>query len=343
MQLTEKMQQNFDLKEESKVLYPSFEGKSMIVEITNKCNQKCVYCSFYIHGMHKNGKDVDEELFYRVAKEGRELGVADFGIYITGEALMNPKVYDYIRYLKKDLQFPYVYLSTNGILCTPKNLEKLIDAGLDSLKFSIDSADKENFEKHHGVNAFDLVYDNVKYAYEYRKANNLDYKLFIESVVTRYNQHEKQAIKDMYGPFVDQVMFVNVHDGFVKISGVSEYLMVEGEDDFPGCNEVPCSQIFNRIIVDVDGYLCSCCIVDADYVKVANLSEMSLKEAVYCDDMVNLRRRHLNNDLDNIVCNRCVNGVVETIKPLTDKYGFEDINLEVIEHEDEIKRRFDIK
>ncbi len=154
----------------------------------------------------------------------------------------------------------------------------------------------------------------------------------------------KGKMKELLEPYVDQIMFVNVLDGLVKLNGVAEYLMVDGvEDDYPGCNAIPCSQLFNRIVVDVHGYLCSCCSVDADYVKIANLKDMSLKDALYCDDMVNLRRRHLNNDIDNIICNRCVNGVVEKVKPLTDKYGFKEMDIESIDHEDEIKKRFDIQ
>ncbi len=103
MDLTDKVAKHFDLKDENKSLYPSYKGKSMIIEITNKCNQKCIFCTYSVRGIHDEGKFIDEELFYRLAKEGRDMGIEDFGIYISGEPLMNPKVYDYIRYLKKEL------------------------------------------------------------------------------------------------------------------------------------------------------------------------------------------------------------------------------------------------
>ena len=173
------------------VLKPDFHGATLNIEISNLCNEKCIYCEYSALGQHKAGGFINEELFYRVTKEAKLLGVTDVGLYMTGEPLTNPKVYDYIEYLKKQLKYEYVYISTNGILCTPDNLIKMVDAGIDSIKFSVSSSIKENFQKHHGVDAFDKVYENVKFAFEYRKKHNLNYKLYMFSIITIYNVDEE--------------------------------------------------------------------------------------------------------------------------------------------------------
>ena len=173
---------------------PSYKGKTMNVEITSNCNEKCIYCEYSAQGLHKRNKMIESELFYKITRQAKEMGIRDIGLYVTAEPLCNPKIYDYIKYLKKNLKFDYVYISTNGILCTPSNLEKLVYAGIDSIKFSVSATNKEEFIVHHGVDCFEKVYENIKYAYSFRKKNNLDYKLFMFSILTEINVINKSLL-----------------------------------------------------------------------------------------------------------------------------------------------------
>ncbi len=344
MQISEKIMAH--VLETKLDLYPSFIGKTMNIEITSSCNEKCIYCQYSTKGFHSDKKMIDDELFYRITREAKELGITDIGLYMTAEPLMNPKVYEYTRFLKKELQFPYVYTSTNGVLLTPENLVKLVDAGIDSIKFSVSAATAETFKKHHGLDAFNQVLNNIKFANQYRKENNLDYKLFMFSILTRYNEHERDAIFDLYSPYLDEIVFSNVMSS-PSVIGVEKYLsVIESKPtivkDING-KTLPCMQLFERIVVNEDGFLCACCHeTRSNLTKLEDLNKMSLKDAVYGDKMLALRKRHLEKDVEGIYCMNCINGTNHAIKPLDPDYVGEPFVPEVFDISDQIIDTFHI-
>lgn len=343
MLISEKLQNQMEVKN---ALYPSFEGRTLNIEITSRCNEKCIYCKYYAQGLHTQNRVIDEQFFYRITKEAYDLGITDVGLYITAEPLMNPKIYDYVNYLKHELGFKYVYISTNGILLTPENLEKLVKCGIDSIKYSVSAANRESFKKHHGIDAFDIVLRNIEYAFEYRNKMKLNYKLFMFSIITRYNQEEKQEIEEIYSKYVDEIIYSNVMSTNL-VKGVKEYLSVEDSNKSLtyGLNRtLLCKSLFNRIIINEKGYLLSCCYdAKTNMTIVADLNEVSLKEAVYSEEMIQLRKKHLENQIEHTICNYCVRGIVEDIYPLTDKLNIPSCKIETIDISDEIKKRFKIE
>ena len=323
-------------------LTPDFTGKTMNIEIVNSCNESCIYCYFSARGHHKMSGVIDEEFFYRITAEAKELGITDIGLYITGEPFLNPKLSNYVYYLKKELQFKYVYLSTNGILCTPENLKKIADAGIDSIKFSVSSANRENFQKHHGVDAFERVRENIEFAYNYRKENNLNYKLYMFSIITRYNQQEKEEIQDLYGKYVDEIIFSNVISS-PYVLGVEEYLKVIGDDSNMaiGGTTLPCTQLFDRIVVSAEGHLCVCCgETRTGYTWVEDLNKISLKEAVYGPKMQELRKMHIEKKIKGTICENCISGRNDNIiKPFMEGLTLPD-KVDTVDISDKIKERF---
>lgn len=303
MMISEKINRNGKLENSERY-------KTLNINITGRCNEKCIYCQFSQCRDHEKGIDIDEELFYRVTKEAFDLGVTDVGLYTSGEPFLNRNIYKYISWCKK-VGFPYVYISTNGLNCTLKNLKKVIEAGVDSLKFSIAGGTRENFLKHHGVDAFEMVKENIIQAYNYREKEGLNFKLYIFVIVTKYNIEEKEDIQKLFGPYVDEIIFSDCIDSTIPMIGVKEYLMPADQTKYlgGGGKQIPCPQLFNRIVVDEAGWLCACCSCSGkDYARVIDLRSKGLKEALNSEIMVNLRQRHLNQDVDGLICKTCVTG-----------------------------------
>lgn len=345
MSISEKINKQIHSCADGFDLRPSFKGKTLSIEIASTCNEKCIYCKYSAEGLHKKGKMIDEQFFYRITREAHDLGITDVGVYIIGEPLINPKVYDYVEYLKHEVGFEYVYISTNGILLTPENLEKLVAAGIDSIKFSVSGSNRITFQKHHGVDAFDRVYNNIKYAYNYRSIHNLDYKLYMFSIITKYNEAEKSEFENVFGPYVDELILNNVLAD-KEVIGVEEFLTIDDKSGYvtQGIDRtLPCQQLFNRININEDGYLLACCDDIKGMTIIDDLNYKSLKEGVYGEAMIELRRKHLENRIENTVCNFCIRGVEEEIRPLSNHVEHLVIpRLESIDITDEIKKRFDI-
>jgi len=312
MQISEKMKQGCQLDglefcdQEGYLRAAPF--KTLNINITGRCNQRCVYCSFSQHGYHRLGSDIDADLFYKVTKEARDLGVTDVGLYTSGEPFLNPNLCQYITWCKK-AGFPYVYLSTNGLLCTLENFKKVAAAGLDSLKFSISGGNRSTFYKHHGVDRFDLVKQNVIQAYEYREKEHFNLKLFMFVIVTKYNADEKELIRDTFGPYVDEIVFTNcINDNVMPMIGIDEYL-APGPDtqSLLPRQIIPCPELFNKIVVDEDGWLCACC-ASKNHVKLVDLKSTTLWEALNCKPLQVLRKKHLLHDVRGTLCQNCISG-----------------------------------
>ena len=104
------------------LLYPPFPKKNLLIEVTNACNNKCIFCANRI--MTRKLGMIDSKLVYKVLQEAFELGTLEVGFYATGEPLLNKKIYDYIK-KAKEIGYEYIYITTNGILANLDNVKKL--------------------------------------------------------------------------------------------------------------------------------------------------------------------------------------------------------------------------
>ena len=138
--------------------------KSAKIELTSKCNHRCSFCAKSLK-LRDQG-DMDRELFERLVLEMRDCGVEELGVFFLGESFTCAWLPEAIEFAKHVAKFPYVFLTTNGSLATPERIEACIRAGLDSLKFSLNYANREQFVEIARVKPalFDAMIANVKMA-----------------------------------------------------------------------------------------------------------------------------------------------------------------------------------
>jgi radical SAM protein with 4Fe4S-binding SPASM domain len=84
---------------------------SMQMEITSRCNERCVHCYIPHHNKLHN---MDESLFYDVLEQCQEMGVLDLTLS-GGEPMCHPHFADFIRKLK-DYDFTVAILSNLTML-----------------------------------------------------------------------------------------------------------------------------------------------------------------------------------------------------------------------------------
>ena len=138
--------------------------RSVKIELTARCDFNCFFCATAKRLRHK--ADMNPELFRRITREMRDAGVEELGVFYLGESFLCSWLPDAIRYAKQDCGFPYVFLTTNGRLATPDRVGACMAAGLDSLKFSFNNADAEQFATVTRISGkeFQAVVENVKQA-----------------------------------------------------------------------------------------------------------------------------------------------------------------------------------
>lgn len=318
MSYKEEIEKKFHIQEYD--LYPDISKAHLRLELSNICNDKCPFCPN--SKIQRKRVSIEKDLAFRIIKETGELGVKKAGLFMNGEPFVTKNLDEYVAYCKK-CGIDYVFITTNGGLATKETLKAVLDAGLDSIKFSINAGSKESYKKIHCQDDYDKVIENLKFVYEYRKSSGLKFNILSSFVMTKYTMAEIEDHRKNVEPYVDDLVFFEAQSfGGQMIDEVNELRAVSNDDKLKtfAPNAVgPCTLLFNSINVTAEGYLTLCCSEAFNYLVIEDLNEMSLKDAWYSDKMVEMRKKHIENDLEGTQCYKCRIGKICEVKPLNEK------------------------
>lgn len=321
MQRTEnaiRIRQNRQYKEANAHTVCEFP-KNMLMELTNMCNDSCIFCA-NSKCTRKRGV-IKPELAERILKEAYSFGTREIGFYQTGEPLLDQNLERYIAFAK-NLGYEYVYITTNGALLTEERAEKIVSAGIDSIKFSINASNPKDYLLIHGKDEFDKVIENMLFLSALREVGNKrKFALYISYVATRYTEAEKDNFERKYRKYVDDIVFVNcVNHGGNMMNEIAKYLAIDSDKAITPRQDI-CTMIFNRLHVTYEGFLTMCCSDYQNYLVIADLNKESLKDAWNNHYARNLRERHLQHDLKGIICFNCWNNCDGPVEPLRKEYA----------------------
>ncbi|NFV78564.1 radical SAM/SPASM domain-containing protein [Magnetospirillum aberrantis] len=274
--------------------------RNMMLELSNACNHSCAFCPS-AHMRRKRGL-MSDTVAERVISEAAAAGVREIGFYSTGEPFVHKGLARLVAHAKK-VGITYTYISTNGALATPERAAKVLEAGLDSIKFSVNAGSRETYKAIHGADDFETVKRNIQFIADYRREHKAPLKLFATCVVTKLVEHEVPAIRDWLSPLVDEVQF----NPCAPFNWPEQALSGQAEI---------CHLPFNRLHVTCEGYLTLCCVDYQNYLAVADLNQMSLTEAWHSEAYAKARRMHLEDKMAGTLCGRCWRNAPDPVEPL---------------------------
>lgn len=289
--------------------------KSVKIEISPRCNFRCGFCALRTREVQPKW-DMDFELFKRVTREMREAGVEEIGVFYLGESFMNPRLLvDCIAWLKRELGVPYVFLTSNASMAFPEAIEKCMDAGLDSLKWSINAADEKQFTKIMGVadRLFYVALANVEAAWYVRRNGGYKTGLYASSI--QYDGEQQKRMEKMLDacvrPYVDQHYWLPLYSmGAFATQRETElgYRPTAGNQGRIGAlrEPLPCWSAFTEGHVTAEGKLSACCFDANSNWTMGDLNQLSFIDAWNSDPFVKLREAHLRKDVSGTVCENCL-------------------------------------
>jgi MoaA/NifB/PqqE/SkfB family radical SAM enzyme len=289
--------------------------KSVKIEISPRCNYRCGFCALRNREVQPKW-DMDFELFKRITREMREAGVEEIGVFYLGESFMNPRLLvDCIRYTKKELGFPYVFLTSNASMAFPEAVEECMRAGLDSLKWSCNAADEEQFERIMGVSKklFYRATENIQAAKGLRDRGGYKTGLYASSIRYDGEQQEKMEkfLAEKVRPYVDQHYWLPLYSmGAFATLREEElgYRPTAGNQGRLGAlrEPLPCWSAFTEGHVTAEGMLSACCFDATANWTMGDLNKMSFMDAWNSEKFVKLREAHLRKDVSGTVCESCI-------------------------------------
>lgn len=146
----------------------------LFIEPSVVCNISCfeAVCNMEngITGTRQRKMMPLEEFKELVDQVGNELVRIDLFNY--GDPFVHPKAVDMIEYVKSNYPNIFLYLSTNGLLLNEEKMQRIVDAGLDEITFSVDGPDHETYERYRRKGDFDKVFNIMRRMVEIKKEKN---------------------------------------------------------------------------------------------------------------------------------------------------------------------------
>jgi len=288
--------------------------KSVKIELTGRCNYRCGFCALRMREVQPKG-DMDFDLFQRITTEMREAGVQEIGLFYLGESFMAPELL--INAIKwcKSITFPYVFLTSNASLAYPDDVASVMAAGLDSLKWSVNAADEEQFKEIMGVSTklFERSLDHIKRAFEIRNGYGYKTRLYASSI--RYDGEQQERMEKLLDervrPYVDEHYWLPLYSmGAVATAREEElgYRPTAGNQGRLGAlrEPLPCWSAFTEGHVTADGILSACCFDANGGFAMADLNQVPFRDGWNSPAFQALRRAHLNRDVSGTICEDCI-------------------------------------
>ncbi len=224
----------------------------------------------------------------------------NLNFYNHGEPLCNKKLPDIVRKVAGIIGADTYKIVTNGVLLLPDRLIELIDSGVNSIKVSLDVGKRKRFLELKGLDVFDIVYQNIRFAIDYISSNSLDVNFVIKTCIPMtggaVDNYDKDDVISLFG--VECKESPNIH-----IEIVREYRWnCEGENF-----RDPCEAPFTQCVVNFDGVISACC-ADTDYaLEIGNVIECnSLDDVIYGQKMRDIRQSMLGFAKDiPMHCKQC--------------------------------------
>lgn len=288
------------LKLKIKEDYPVF----ILIEPTNHCNLKCVFCP-----RDKSSRELGfmpMEMYMKIIDDSVKHGMRPIiGFQKDGEPLLHPQMPDMIRYAKDKKAAKILHMATNGLLLDEKKSIEIIKSGLDDLLISIDASSPDTYKMIKGVSALERVEKNVIEFMRIRKQLGSK-KPFVRAKIIRVPETsgEINSFKEKWSGVVDKVQIKD----FVKWGDVDDVR----PDKKKQIKRYPCTSLWYMVAVSWKGEVSFCCF-DWDLKGViGNVNDTPLGEIWQSDKIKSVRDAHLEGAYEKVgLCKDCDVWLVE--------------------------------
>lgn len=142
--------------------------RSLVVDVTYKCNASCKYCQWGDHVNPTHGHQPQEAVM--LPQGTLNLLGTERVVFSGGEPLLRQDLEQLVEHYR-GFRLKSIVTITNGILLSPQRLKSLVEAGLTGVTFSLDAVDPAVLKESRSYNAntCEHILRNVTMATAYAK------------------------------------------------------------------------------------------------------------------------------------------------------------------------------
>jgi len=265
----------------------------LYIELTNRCNLNCPFClvgqqnlqeSVAHSDLNRDSGGISMDLCRKTIKDAARFGIKELYLHFQGEPLMYRRR-DFVELVKLSNACGLkTGMFTNGLLLNPQFSRKIVQAGMNVIRFSVDGASQDVYEKNRVGGEFEKVYNNMKDIVIIAKEEQSDIELCWQLIAVRNNEHQIEMAREMANE-------IGI-DFSVKSFAESVPELVTTDPQYHRkLHPKTCKDIYRSTYVYWDGSVVPCC-YDLDGKEIlGNLNNSSLEEVWNGSRYKNLRRR----------------------------------------------------
>ena len=257
------------------------------IETTIYCNSSCDFCQQKL--VSRRPGYMEKHLIHKIIDESAGRGIT-YRPFLQNEPLMDKRLEEIVRYIRRD-KTAKVELNTNGGLMTPETAEKLLDAGLDMVRFSIDGFSKEVAEKIRPID-YDRVLNNTCTFIELARKAKHFCRTQVRMIDMEPNRHQQKDYLKFWSDLGTDAKVVPLYNW--PWSGQKGY--VAG----------PCPKTEREMFFVVDGRAVLCCWDSQARAVIGDISHTPLQK-IWTGEVNRKYRKLLSEGRrgEILLCSRC--------------------------------------
>lgn len=270
------------------------------LELNTDCNGSCIKC-FQSFAKPK-AEIMDWELAKNIIAQFAKGNGKSLKLIYRGEPLLHIALLLKTIRLSKSLGIVRVVINTNGMLLNGKTARSLIESGLDQISISVDACTPETYSLLHGQDIFLRV-----------KKNIVGLQLIKKTIL-----HKKTPMVVIHGVRQEgnkrEIDSGDYERFWIKLGDdveIRDFLDLEDwSDDKRKCREFCCKELWERMVVLVNGDVIPCC-SGYDYVqekayKIGNITTSTLEDLWKGNTLKTMRLLHKQGKSHKIkLCRTC--------------------------------------
>lgn len=258
-------------------------------ETHSYCNAACVMCPYAeVSKIYDNGF-MDDKLIDKIINECQAFGQNieyEFLPYLMNEPSLDKRLPDIIKKIKRNLPLSAVSIYTNGALCDARFWDSIVNAEPDSIVFSVNSLDEDEYKRITGRLKLGDFLKNIMYVKEEIIKNGKNIEIIAH--VLRMGKDIKELLQIMqYWKERDiacRTAYVENRAGDIDIDSLTE------DYNFLAPNK--CWRVLTQIHILYDGRVVLCCGDWHRSVILGDIKKQSIHDIWNQKEYIAIRKAH---------------------------------------------------
>jgi pyruvate-formate lyase-activating enzyme len=225
----------------------SFPNIVNVCVLRGTCTANCVHCPVGLTPIPERKKCFGNQvmsldLFKKIADETSKFKHSTLRIHSIGEPTLWKELENALSYAKDKGVITWIF--TNAVIKDKHTLE-ILAKNCSIIEISVNSFDEKNYLATKGVNAFELVKQNIKYISDFIYKNNLKTRLIVSRVESEDKEYDKKFVEYWKNSGL-------VSDAFIR-SYHSYNSLITDRDKSERKKIIACCVHWTRFNIDCDG------------------------------------------------------------------------------------------